>query len=433
MKHSTRFMSALLAAVMLISISAIAIAEDETTVYIPSRIAKLNLPDRPGYITLKTQTESTEMRNSRGSIRYKTDARGNIIYDYNGNPIPLIGTVEDADIELQFSEKPDWAGVIWAEGYENLEVDDTGYAVTSMEGHMRQPGTWVWNNPDTTCDPLTGEIVWRDNGTVAPSWCHITGGDFAYMAGKGNVSAQYGRSGKVNYVEYRVEEDFFRTGMEGAYSVIRYEPVTIKSICGPEDDPDKYTRKDTVWYVSSVIATYPDGNYIVEVEADYRNDAKNTLASYKITYATSDKETYKITYAPSTTTVLEDHETGTFMTWPSKMAPSTDLEEYFRQQVEEQWQQYGTVTDPQDYPDYDDSYTALAGMYLHHYTQDEVLCGEYKSGKTHLMSGSGKNLKYWYKFNGTGTLNGVKVNNNGKKSTNKNLKPCTYFKSPRVQ
>ena len=52
-------------------------------------------------------------------------------YDENGNLIPVYGIIEDATIYLQFSRKPDWAGVLWWEGWENLDVDDEGYAETA--------------------------------------------------------------------------------------------------------------------------------------------------------------------------------------------------------------------------------------------------------------------------------------------------------------
>ena len=81
----------------------------------------------------------------------------------------------------------------------------------------------------------------------------------------------------------------------------------------------------------------------------------------------------------------------------------------------------------------DRSYLQFQGMYLHHYTEDEVLSGLYTSGSTVLCSGSGNNLRKWYKYNGTTTLkNGMKRNNLGKQVKKNGLKPCTSFISPRV-
>lgn len=534
MKRFIRLLSVSLAAILLLSAAGVSFAADDTTVYIPHIIKKLGLPDMPDYITLKTKTDRAVMKNSRGQVVYQTETWYNdngvayttTKYDYNGNPIPVYGTTEGADITLQFSEKPDWAGVIWATGYETLTVDDSGMAETSMVGHNMQPGI---NIVKSVCDPLTGELL---------DYQH-DGGDYAYLAGKGNVAVQYGRSGSVNYVEYTVQEDFFKTGMSGASTVIRWEPVQIATDCYKEaqqgrcsyivwenedpitylpddglEDPtlvdsgrtdsfvtnqwgnlaydddgniccyqngkttfipvdgtaiyDKATnriydaqgnvlmilpedvcccdkpqeivvdpnfpsnypqyvqipvcvRKDatplTVWYISRVTATYPSGNNIVEVEADWRNDEKKTLASYKITYEPKQGELYKITYSPTTTTMFEDHQTGTIEPWGASTAPSTSLEAYIKKN-----------SDPGDR-----SYINFRGMYLHHYTEDEVLSGLYTSGNTVLCSGSGNNLRKWYKFNGTTILeNGMKRNNLGKQVKKNGLKPCTSFISPRV-
>ncbi len=522
MKRFIRILSISLAAMLLLSAAGVSFAASDTAVYIPYIIEKLGLPDMPDYITLKTKTEKAVMKGSRGQTIYKTDALGFVEYDYNGNPIPVYGTIEDADIELQFSEQPEWAGVIWADGYETLKVDESGYAKTSMVGHNMQPGI---NILKSVCDPVTGELLEYEND----------GGDYAYLAGKNNVAVQYGRSGSVNYVEYTVDQDFFRTGMEGASTVIRWEPVQVITDCykeeleeqwfvvwDPQDDYDDYNDYDptvgnygttdsfvtnqwgniaydesgrlccyqngkvayipvdgsaiydpntnrlydqegnelmilppyvkccaesdkpvinpnfpsnypdyveipvvrvvdptplTVWYISAVTATYPAGNYIVGVEADWRNDKKKTLASYKITYEPKQGEQYKITYSPVTTTVYEEHRSGTFETWPASNAPSSKLADYIKKN-----------SDPGDR-----SYLQFQGMYLHHYTEDEVLSGLYTSGSTVLCSGSGNNLRKWYKYNGTTTLkNGMKRNNLGKQVKKNGLKPCTSFISPRV-
>ena len=495
MKHSSRFLTLALAAVLLVSVAAPALAADKTTVFIPHTIDKLGLPERPAALSLKTETDRAVMKDQWGNTIYKTDKYGNIVTDYNGNYIPVYGTDDNAVIHVQFSQKPDWAYIVWPEGNENLECDDTGHAEVQTYGHLRQPGTWVWNDPNTVCDPLTGEIIWRrcagqlptvvppcwgtytyndvkadalnvepaeinadfageeapepdvpvDNATalpgttcpqypdptgtqypddtcpyqdyetwyqywlryyqycVAPETAHVTGGDYAYMAGKGDVAAQYGRSGKINYIEYTVQKDFFRTGMDGAYTVIRYEPVTLVNY-NEEDE----RQKTTVWYISRVTATYPSGNYIVGVEADYRNDKPRSLASYRITYETKNNETYKITYSPSTNTMLQAG--GEFYDVSSTTYPSTRIAAG----------QAGVAQGRQ------------GKVYLLHHVEDEVLCGEYYAGNQTLMSGSGKYLKKWYKYYGKGVLNGVVVNNNGRQVKKKGLKACTSFVSPRV-
>ncbi len=379
MKKIARIVSVALAVMMVLSLSAVSLAEPTGTVYIPDRIAKLNLPDRPAYIiSLKTHTESAPMFDEFGNPVMSTTCKDRYTHAYVQNT----GIVEDAVIELQFSKKPDWAGVIWAEGFENLEVDDNGYAVTSMEGHLRQPGTWSASGP---CDPITGK----------PSW-HVTGGDYAYMAGKGPVSVQYGRNGHINYVDYTVEEDFFQTGMEGCSTVIRYEPVTIMGDSDPKD------AKITMWYISTVTATYPAGNSIVGVSAVYRNDEKNKLASYKISYAASETETYVITYAPSTATLVENHMD---YKWPMDSNPPDDA----------------IVKLPGNAPS--ENVVDASGKVLfsvHHYTADEPIYGEYyKNGELKAVTGSGNKINKWYKPG-----HGKEV---------KGLKPLSSFKSVRVK
>lgn len=265
MKKGLRVLSAALAAVMLLSVCALALSE-ETSVYIPERIAKLGLPEMPEYITLKTRTESAS------------------VYSDSDSGSGKIRAVEEGDIALYFSQKPDWAGVIWMDGWETLEVDEDGYAVTNTENHTTQPGIWATSGP---VDLVSGLPEWRWND----------GGDYAFLAGVGAVVCQYGRSGSINYVEYTVEEDFFRTGMAGASTIIRWEPVKVTNYSAR--DEVQYETSTITWYVSCVTATYPAGNAITGVRADYRNDARNTLGRYTITYATSDTETYTITYAPA--------------------------------------------------------------------------------------------------------------------------------------
>ena len=115
MKRFIRLLSVSLAAILLLSAAGVSFAADDTTVYIPHIIKKLGLPDMPDYITLKTKTDRAVMKNSRGQVVYQTETWYNdngvayttTKYDYNGNPIPVYGTTEGADITLQFSEKPD--------------------------------------------------------------------------------------------------------------------------------------------------------------------------------------------------------------------------------------------------------------------------------------------------------------------------------------
>jgi len=368
MKKMIRILSVALIAAMLLSLSAVALAAD-VTVYIPSKLSKMGLPDMLNYdgiptrlISLRTKTDCAWTGD------YKTKSDGSIKYDYNGNPIKHYGVVEDAEIHLHFSRRPDWAGVSWSNGWENLEIDDAGDAVTSIEGHPIQPGMWAASGP-CEIDPETGKSK--------PSW-YVSGGDYPYSGGKdwGNgltVNYNWQRNGLLYQVEYKFDgEDFFRTGIEGATSSIVYKRVIIETDCG----------KDGMWYVAQVKATYPAGNPIVAVEADYRNDEKTELCSYRISYATSETEVYKITYAPKTTSVFEDHSTGKVLY--NKLVVGYDKNKK-------------PVTTPFTVGSNDPSVNADP-YFVHHYTADEPIYGEYYvDGTLVAVSGSGNKLNKWYK------------------------------------
>lgn len=359
---------------------------ENTMIFIPDQCIKLKLPEMPDFITLKTRTESVPMTDLDGNTFYqvekKKDENGETFIDFRyddaGNRIPVHGIVEDAIISLQYSKKPDWASVIWWDGWENLDVNQEGYAETTMEGHKYQPGIWEGSSPIN--------IV-----TEKPEWS-----DYAFMAGVGPVTCEYGRRGTVNYVEYTVEQDYFKTGMEGAVTVIRWEPVSIKNTS--EENYVKYETTTTVWFVTSVTATYPAGNPITKVKAEYRNDKKNTLSSYEITYAVNENESYAITYMPNTATIFEEHNYGLFLPDKSDL-PSTIF----------------YTNDPNTWEEYP------SGAYWHHYTEDEPIYGEYTVNGVTYVSGSGSNLNKWYTA-GHGTL----LKRNG-------LRGVTSFTSPRVR
>ncbi len=432
MKNIKRFISAALIAMLLLTLSSAALADD-TTVFIPGRLLKLDLPDRPSAIKLTTTNDKKN------------------------------------NIEFQFSEKPDSAIINWFEGPEIMDVDDSGYYITSRDGHILQPGA-VANNSDEkciiypdqsrkgvkilryTCDPLTGKIYDRMTDELLTTreaqalGIHTVSGDNAYVATKGNVTATYDRGGKVIEIVLKTNEDYFKTGMEGAEAEITFTYFKQHVL---RDKAKNKWGYDSGYYVSSVAVNYPAGNYIARVQTDWRNDENNTLASYRITYATSDKEKYEIIYAPATGSVLQspvvDLTTGETI--------DTNFRTSFKQRVGYDLNGnpiYETVTIPANAPDkkidwYYDGYTQtptgtqgtvyVKDAYIIHHDKDEVLGGFYYRGKTILSAGSGKNLKKWYKWNGTTEVNGVIRNNNGKQYSNSKygLKPCTSFPSPRVE
>ena len=195
-------------------------------------------------------------------------------------------------------------------------------------------------------------------------------------------------------------EDIFRTGMEGAKSSVVYTP-------------GKMTK---------VAATYPRGNYIRQIIAYYRNDAERTLSQYKIVYQVSDTEKYTITYAASTNTLGELHYNGKII-YHDKETYTVGDKEYH---LTEEYASQTLVTDGVIYDKTKDKYYYNASLYLHHYTQDEILEGTYTNGDVTLKNGTGKYFgkNVWFLWDkDTG-----KVTRWRKGGT----KPLTAFPSPRA-
>ena len=473
MKQYARILSALLIVAMLIPVTCVA-EINAPAIYIPKKVGRLHLPDMTDLygepldiIQLKTVTESIPSYED----------------EFDTDPCPVL-PVANARIDLYFSEQPDWAAVNWENGWEYLDVDENGHAVTSMAGHRRQPGTHI----ETVLDVKTGK------------YRNVAIGDEAFSAGKGPVTVYYRRSGKPYRVEYVVEEDdYFKTDMDGAVTVVTYDLVTVQLDCGewtskdmedPElqkwndilnnypteymdssdsDNPDgfnyqmlaikdyngnvvatvqlsedgkaiitdasngktieitgvmindqmqltlnwfDYSSTD-VWYISSVKTTYPSGNFVVGVEADFRNDINGTLYGYKISYCPGENENeiYTITYAPKDVAILEDHTVGNYyvwnnyVLWPDTETLNTDLEKFFRDKGD-----YTSAVSSRNH-----------SLFYRTYSQDQVLYGVYTDGEIVLVSGSGDNLDYWY------------LEGHGLRSHKPGLLPCTYFESPRIQ
>ncbi len=233
MKKRFRFLSALLIAVMAWSLCNAAFAAPGDTggisVYIPNKIARLHLPDIPEYIALFTRTQSVA-------------TYGNP--DDPSDPCPIL-PVNEPDIELFFSEQPDWAAVIWPEGNEYISVNENGYAKVSSAGHKTQPGV----NAGTMLvkDKETGKTkrVWATTTADHVAGEDVPAGDGAFLAGKDGVTVLYNRDGSPVWIEYTIPDDFYKTGLYGAVTTVRYEPVII--------DGDFY-----------IYARNEDGSYLYE-------------------------------------------------------------------------------------------------------------------------------------------------------------------------
>jgi hypothetical protein len=393
MKKITKILSVALVAMMVLSVSAVALA-DTPSVYIPKKLGKLVDAFAEDYQFPSLWTKVT-------ALATVTDKNGDPVpsstcFDaYTGKAVNVKSITEDSVMQFHFSEKPDYFGCVLSAldgGYANIEIDDSGYGELEIGELHRQA-------------PKYGEFVGgKDYGTYS-------------------VEVGYARDGSANWVTVTLKdsEDFFRTGMEGGVMSITFEQVTVETKCGPlvdelDDDGEptgnkvkKYDNFTTFWFVSNVSATYPEGNYIVGVETDWRNDSKQNLASYRIAYAPSENEVYKITYAPNTTTIIETH------TYDERTGKLTGIE------YETPSEYMGFNLNTKKFCEWFIPSENLGnGEFAHHYTADEAIYGEYyRNGSKVAISGSGNNLNKWYKPGHGAQVRNVK-------------KGTTSFKSPRV-
>jgi len=386
MKNITKILSVALVAMMVLSLSAVALA-DTPSVYIPKKLAKLLVTDIEDFQIPELKTKVTalaKMYDKDDKPIMSTTCKDK----YTGEYVQAKGITEDSVMQFQFSEKLDWFGTTLSKldgGWTNIELDDTGY----------------------------GELEVGELHHQVPRWGNFQGGkDY----GDYSETFEFANDGKLVKVTVTLKdsEDFFRTGMEGGVMSITFNKVNVQLDCKKKNG--EYSSTD-VWYVSHVSAKYPEGNYIIGVDTEWRNDAKANLASYKISYAVAEDQIYQITYAPNTTSVAE---VRTYVSWAKRSTID-----------------YANIADVTG--EVCDNYLPSSNegnTSIHHYTADEAIFGQFfksradwENGSAYANSGSGNKLNKWYKNNGQDWLtprwnNGAQVRNI-KKGT-------TSFKSPRV-
>ena len=219
------------------------------------------------------------------------------------------------------------------------------------------------------------------------------------------------------YNEYTYDGDPFLTGQQGGRTTVYWEEVTVRGHkyvyefndrTQKVEKVEKKAKYDTL-YIPRVCTTYPKGNYIRKVVANYRNDKACSLIDYLITYQVSETEKYTIRYAAANATVKELHEYENTATG-------------------------GKVTKKITFSKWDGEKDTFNGqkpkanetIFIHHYYQDQILEGWYDADwEMTLRSGSGENFKKWYLWE---YWSGKVV-----QSHKRGLKPVTAFKSPRVQ
>lgn len=295
MKNRFRLLSALLIAVMTLSLVSAASADPGDAggirVYIPNKLERLHVPDMPEYIGLYTRTESVATYGNPKDLNNPVNLK---------DPCPILA-VSEPDIELFFSEQPDWAAVIWAEGTEPIEVNEYGYARVSSAGHKYQPG--VTGDTIQIKDEKTGELkrVWATTTADHKAGEDAPTEDGAFLAGKDGVTTLYNRDGSPVWVEFTVNEDFYKTGLYGAVTTVRYERVVISGdrYIFPLDKDGHYIyepemrRKTVLKNGQYEYVKDDDGNYIYEPTGKMVR-RKHNLKGNVIIVSPDDKNTYYI-------------------------------------------------------------------------------------------------------------------------------------------
>ena len=159
------------------------------------------------------------------------------------------GAYLDGDYSLYFEDDVDFAAVDWVNELEEVEPDKNGKAVTNKEDHS-----------------------WQQRAVIAR---------------KDGVTTSYTNSGIPRSIWITNHEDYFASGQPEAWTTIYWRSEKILTECGD------YLM---TWYVGNITVSYPYGEEIRSISVDYRNNKKNTLYGYTITYAVSDTEVYTIRY-----------------------------------------------------------------------------------------------------------------------------------------
>lgn len=371
MKKITRILSAALVAMMVLSLAIVASAETPSVFipgrlaklvdsvvddYVfPELVTKGDTIGRPGF----------EKLNTEGVMHFqfseKPDWFGASVSSLNGNWINIdVDESGYAEMELEdLVRQPgmwSWSSVTFV----NKEGKFIPTAFTPrndkyVEKHFQGEGydDFVVTPAKFTTDDGEYWIMYFGNG-----------GDYPYTAGKDygnyNVTVKYHRDGSAYEVAVSLKDtDLFETGIDGAVTTITFKLVNVEldsyrklylaeldedgdivldengrpvwqrkvtpnnkfvkttrdpktgeiiKVTYQDIDWDAYDLSNTdMWYVASVSAAYPVGNPIVGVEADYRNDAKNNLSQYKITYPVNDTDVVRITYKPNNTAVFGEY------------------------------------------------------------------------------------------------------------------------------
>ena len=345
MKMMTRFMCIAMITIMAFSLVPVANAE-LPSVYIPKRVDKLvdTFIEDYQFPTLVTKGDNYgKMLLNEGVMRFwfseKPDWASAIVSSKNGGCIEL-DVNWNGYAELELEDLVQQPGIF---SWNNNEL-----TYWDKFCNLRFRNDWAESKEEGAASFKKGDLVPRKYS----GWLYgLFGndGDYPYSAGKDygdySVTVNYHRDGSAYKVAVALKNvDLFETGIEGAVSTITFELVNIELdsyetlykwfdlvingekrrvlartnpnnkwvttvwdengdidyILYMNQQYDLYDLANTdVWYVSSVSAVYPDGNEIVSVEADYKNDAKYNLSQYKVSYVVNETDVAQIFYKTS--------------------------------------------------------------------------------------------------------------------------------------
>ena len=246
---------AVLAAYML-SLSGCPAAHAELpSLFIPSRVERLELPEMP---------EVPEMPEPPAFHCWMD------LID-EGADCPKIAD-PDGDFHLQFERQVECD----VDG-EDVPIDETGY------GDIPAEMTEMQEIDITVTD---GDMEYRFRAPDTLRWA---------IGRFGDLTVWYDENGCAYRMILKGNTDYFRSGMEGAVSQICFTGVVLETKIPVGR---KYRiEKTRVWYVSSVRVDYPKGNTIRAAMAFYFNDKKNTLDSYAVGYDVTEEDRYAVYYS----------------------------------------------------------------------------------------------------------------------------------------
>ena len=261
MKKICRLISFALLSALALGLFPAATAET-FSLYIPSRLKGLRLPDMP---EIPDMPEVPALSCWMDLLEDTDDC-------------PKIAD-PDGDFHLQFDRAIEecWVDKV------RVPIDENGYGEIPAELTDMQM-------IDILAVVDGGSYLYRTPGEMTEAFVEFDGG----------LTVHYNEYGCATWMLLTVDTDYFRSGMEGAVSYIEWDRVIVED--KPEAGSARQAEREQIWYVSYVQVDYPEGSYIRRAIANYLNDKKATLNNYLVIYDVTPEDRYLIKYAGTTYT-----------------------------------------------------------------------------------------------------------------------------------